>query len=72
MNNFGIDEAMFGKRQYLFWGSVQKLAQPGNSNAQTKMTSKVIELSNFHKVTMKILIIFSHRNERIPSEIINT
>lgn len=70
MNNFGIDKATFCKRQCLFWGAVQKPSQPGSSSAQTKLTSKVNELSSFHKVTMKTLFIFSHRNERIPSEII--
>lgn len=58
MNNFGIDKATFCKRQCLFWGTVQKTSQPGNSSAQTKLTSKVIELSRFHKVTIVIIVYF--------------
>ena len=69
-NNFGIDKATFCKKQYLFLGTVQKLSQSSSINAQTKLTSNVIELSNFQNVTVKILFIVSYRYERISSEII--
>lgn len=66
-NNFGIDKATFCNRQYLFLGTVQNLSQTRHINAQTKLTSNVIELSNFQK---KILFIVSHRYKKISCEII--
>lgn len=60
----------FAKGNICFWTLYKNLSWPRNINAKTKLTANVIELSNFQKVTMKIMFIISHRYERISSKII--